>query len=69
MVTTELKPLILNLSDEETEEEGVPNFTLPVDDELSEEDDDLSGNPGHKTKVDDFDLDDELIENPGEEDF
>jgi hypothetical protein len=72
MVTTELKPLVLNLSDEdvsEEEEEGVSfNPVLPTEDDAVDEDG-LGGKSEHKIAGDGFDLDGDMIENPGEEDF
>ncbi|MGC9610657.1 MAG: hypothetical protein ABSE68_00295 [Minisyncoccia bacterium] len=72
MVITELKPLILNLSDEdviEEEGEGVSfNPVLPLEDDVAGEEG-SGGKPGHKVSGDGFDLDEEMIENPGEEDF
>lgn len=62
MITTELKPLILNLSDEdENEEEGENLSPAPKDDDLVGDD-----NGGDK---DGFGLDDDMIEAPGEGEF
>ncbi len=62
MINTELKPLVLNLSDEDdgAEEEGSP--VLP------KEDDGAVSDPGGGD-ADGFGLDDDMIEAPSEEEF
>lgn len=62
MVTTELKPLLLNLSDDDEDETVTP---IPPE----EEEEGGAGKIGGTTEEDGFDLDENLIETPGEEEF
>jgi hypothetical protein len=71
MVITELKPLILNLSDDDVSEEeegGDLNPSSPLGGEGDPEVG-VSKSGGIGAGEDGFDLDSDLIENPGEEEF